>query len=1045
MTDDQALPDLIQMLRQLRLREARHRGGPMLTYRDLAARTGWSLGIVAQYFSGKSLHPVDRFDVLVRLLGATREEQGALAKARDLVAERRLRAKPSTVGTPAVRAEIRLLGPVQVVGPKGHAALVGARQRALIALLALDVGRTVMLPRLIDALWGEAPPRTAVATIYSHIARLRRALDACGLPRALVTRSQGYALVLRPDEVDVARFERQVTQARQALAAGKVSEAAAVLRESLAAWKGEVLADAQPTGWLAAEAHRLQEMWLCAQEDLLDARLLLGEHTTVMDDLERLLTTYPVRERLVELSMLALYHCGRHTEAIEAYQRLRGHLAQQLGVRPGPKITQVYAAVLRRSPELDSDVDVPATTMPSRPAQLPPQAGHFVGRQNELAVLNGLLDGARQEGRIGVVRGPAGMGKTALAVYWAHQAARGYPDGQLFLDLRGHDPAVALPVVEALTLLLRSLDVPSAQIPTDGAALIGMYRSALNGRRMLVLLDNAATADQVAPLAPPTAASLLLVTSRNQLAGLAMDYAVTNVDLDVLPDTDAQALLSRVLGADRVGREPDAAREVIDLCGRMPLALRIAAAKLAVRPAQPIAALAADLTGANRLAALTVPGDSRSVRTVFSSAYRALSPPAARTFRRLGRHPGPSFTAALASTLDGVAPAEARQALDELAELHLVVAVGGGRYRFHDLIRLYASECAQPEEDGDVAARIVDWYLAIADAAIRVIAPYRDKAGSISVHPPVEAPFAADYDQAMAFLDAERANLLPVVEHAVLWGRDRAAWQLAYLLAGFQWMRGYRTDQVDMCLVGLSAARRSGDLAAQALMRGLLGMTYSIIQRYEEGLEQLLEAMPLMEATGDRSGQAKTLNNIGLAYGKLGRLDAAVGAFEQALTLHTADDYAQGITLALNNLGHIYTLMARLDLARQYLDRALNLAREIDNPHLEAATLHSLGQACQADDDHDGALQHFSAALALRRRTRERRSEADILTLIGITYQSRGDLTAAVAHFRQALALGRELGDRNLEAATLAHLDACRASSRAADDNERDVVNDNTL
>jgi DNA-binding SARP family transcriptional activator len=1058
MTDDHAGPDLARMLHQLRRREARRRAGAELTYRELAAKTGWSLGIVAQYFSGKSLPPVDRFDVLIRLLGASPAEQGALATLRDRADEHRRRATPTGGRAGPARAEVRLLGPVEVTGPAGPAVLVGVRQRALVGLLALNAGRVVTQTRLTDALWGETPPRTAVKTLYSHVARVRQSLDACGLPGVLLTREPGYVLALRPDDVDTGRFEKRVAQARRALADGKVSDAVTHLRDALALWRGEALADAAPTGWVAAEVDRLHEVRLCAQEDLWDARLRLGGHAAVVNELERLLVTHPVRERLVELFMLALYRCGRHTEAIEAYQRLREHLAERLGVEPGPRIAGLHTAVLRRSPDLDvpvgeavggrqgGELGATGAGVPA-PAQLPPRVGHFIGRSRELTTLDGLLGGSARVGRVGVVCGLAGMGKTALAVQWAHRAAGRYPDGQLFLDLRGHDPATAMPVAEALTHLLRGLDPPAADLPADPVALVGRYRSMLHGRRVLILLDNAAATDQVTSLVPPSATSLLLVTSRNQLAGLIMDYAVTTVDLDVLSVDEALTLMGRVLGADRVAREPVPANALVELCGRMPLALRIAAAKLATHPPRPIAELVDALSGANRLATLAVPGDSRSIRAVFASAYQALSPIAARVFRRMGLHPGTSFTPELAAAVVDATPAQTRRALDELAGAHLIADTGAGRYRFHDLIRLYAGERAEPDEDTETVAGIIGWYLAVADTANRVFDPVRDRAGPVCTHRPVEAPFPPDRDRALAFLDGERANLLPVVRHAAERGHDRAAWQLAYLLTSFHMLRGYWPDQVDTCRLGLTAARCLDDPVAEALMRSLLGMACNTMQRYEEALEHLGSALVLMRATGDRRGQGMALNNMALAYGRLGRLGAAADAFGEALALHTADGHPPGIALALNNLGHAHTLMGKLDLALGYLSRALALTREIDNPHLEAMTLHSIGEALTGTD-HDGALDHFAQALAIRRRIGERRLEADTLNLIGLAHRDRGEHAAAAAHFRAALALSRELGDRHLEAATVTHLRAgpqTAGHSRAAEGDHRDGIDDGTV
>ena len=1027
MADDQSAPDLARLLHQLRRRDARRRGAQELTYRELAARTGWSLGIVAQYFSGKSVPPIDRFDVLVRLLGATPTEQGTLATLRDRVAESRRKGTIAQISEP----RFRLLGPVEVAGSQGTARLVGARQRAVVALLALSPGRVLSQARLIDALWGEDPPRTAVKTLYSHVARIRRAFAACGLPGVLHTEGSGYVLAVRPDDIDAFRLERRVAQARKAFAGETRPEAVAHLREGLELWRGDALADAPVHGWGAAEVDRLHEVWLGAQEDLWEARLGLGEHAGASGEIEKLLVVRPGRERLVELLMISLYRCGRPNEAIEAYQRLRHYLGEHLGVQPGERVRRLYTKILRR----ETDLDPPGTTSRSSvgPAQLPPAAGHFTGRAAELTILDELVGSqpagsglAGPEPRVGVVCGPAGMGKTALAVHWACRAASRYPDGQLFIDLRGHDPASALPVSEALAYLLAGIGVPAAEIPADPTAQLGLYRSALNRRRVLVLLDNAASADQVAPLVPP-APSLLLVTSRKQLTGLAVHHAVSTVDLDVLGADDSLALLGRVLGADRVAAELASARSLVELCGGMPLALRIAAAKLAAGPEARIADLAAHLAGSARLDALAVPGDSHSVRKAFAGAYQALSPPAARLFRLLGAHPGPSLAISLAAGLAESSVEQVREALDELSAAHLVAHAGPDRYRFHDLIGLYARERAEPAEAARSAARVIDWYLTIGDAANRVFNPARDRAGAIVADPPIEPPFAAERAAALEFLDGEQPNLLAAVRLAAERGDDRSAWRLAYLFAGFLTMRGHAGPRVEMCRLGLAAAQRVGDPTAEGLTRSLLGLACHATQAYEEALEHFEAALALMRAAGDVRGQGMAFNNIALAQGQLGRFDAALDAFHQALELQTADDDEPGVVTSLNNIGHTHINLGRPDIAREYLGRALPLTRRLGLPRHEAYTLVSLGEAHRADADPTGALAHFIAALAIRRRLGERRLEADTLNLIGLTYRDRGDHTAATVHFKQALVLARKLGDRHLEETIILYLDGSRA------------------
>ncbi len=998
MAKGETLPELARMLRQLRRRDARRRGGAEVSYRAIASKTGWSTGIIAHYFTGKTLPPTDRFDVLVRLLGASPTEQGRLATIRDHIDEdRRQPAKPDAY-------TVKLLGPVEVIGPKGPASLVGGRQRTLVGLLALRVGNPVSHLKLAEALWGNDLPRTAMRSLYSHVARIRQALDDCGLPGILITRDSGYVLELPAGEVDTVRFEERVAQGREALARGTTAEAVTRLLDGLALWRGKAFEDSEPAGWAAIEVERLAQARMSALEDLWDARLRLGEHATAVNEIERLLAADPARERLVSLLMLALCRSGRHASAIEAYQRLRAHLADRLGVDPSPQLQRLHVAVLRRDPSLD--LDGPAAAAPTpKPAQLPPRTGHFTGRATETSILDETLFQS-----VVVISGSGGMGKTALAVNWAHDNIERFPDGQLYLDLRGHDPATIMPSAEALTHLLRGLGMTGD---------LGMYRSALRERRMLILLDNAGSAEQVAPLVPPDSASLLIVTSRRQLAGLALDHAVTAIHLDVLTHEDASTLLQRVLGRDRVAGERDSADQLADLCGRMPLALRIAAAKLAARRMRPLAELVTELTGEDRLGALTVPGDSRSVRAVFATAYQSLNPWAATLFRRLGAHPGPAFSAHLtAALLDH----QVQEALDELAAAHLFTEVDSGHYRFHDLIRLYAVECSQPGELSHSQSLIFDWYLAMAEKVNQVLDPARDRVKVSWASPPPNMPFLSSADQVLSFLDSERLNLLPVARLAAQSGHCEITWQLTYLLSGYYTRRGYWSDYAEICREGLAAALRLDDPAAERLMRSVLGVAYNVMHRHEEALEQLTEALRLMRDAGDQRGQGMALNNIAHAYTQIDRRADAIAVLQEALDLHTADNHVPGIALVLNNIADICLQLGDTAQAFAHLERALKLARDLGNGHLEGIVWQNLGETCLVAGDEEGALTHFAQALEIRRRTGERRREADTCNAIGLIHLSRGEHASALTHFGRALALSRELSDQALESATLGHM-----------------------
>ncbi|MFD4672462.1 BTAD domain-containing putative transcriptional regulator [Lentzea sp. NPDC058450] len=851
--------------------------------------------------------------------------------------------------------EVRILGPVEVRGPQGTAVLTGARQRSIVAVLALNAGTPVAINRLVDVLWGDDPPRTAVRSLHSHVARVRQALADCGMPGALMTKPGGYQL---DANVDAAAFDRT---------------------RDLSLWRGEPLAGTELFGWGRAEIDRLREQRITALETFWGERL---EQRDAIEELERLVAGHPTRERLAGLLMRALHHDGRHADALEVFRRLRQRLADDLGVDPGPELTALHTAILRRDPLLHS----------AKPAQLPARAGHFTGRSAEFEQLENLPP-------IVVVSGIAGVGKTAFAVEWARRVADRFPDGQVFLDLQRLTPA------QALTEMLHSLGVPADRMPADPAPL---YRTLLHGKRILILLDDVRRARDVLPLVPGDQGNLLLITSRDALSALGTRHAVHTVSLGLLSQEEARDLLTGILGEGRTNAEAAATADLAVHCGRLPLALRIAAARLAIRPGRRIADLVRELTRNDPLDVLSVDGDDRTVRTVFASAHRTLSPQAAGLFRVLGEHPGASFPADLA---DALGPG-----LDELVASHLVSETGNGRYALHDLIRLFAR---QSGDLGDGVARLLDRYLTVAHAAGQVLNPRHDL---VSRQPSDDLPFGDDRAEVLAYLDAERDNLLHVIRLAARENLHRETWQLAYLLTSYFEARGNWAARVEQCEHAVDAARALGDQRAEAEMLRGQGIALQMTSRIAEAMIVQGQALQLAREAGDLRGEARLHNNIGNAHSGLRAFGEAVKSYQAAMDVHGAAGDEVGVALARRNLGYTYVRMGRPDQAAAPLFKALDTFRAKENRRLEAATLMTLGDAFHRLADLAPALLYFGDALKISREIADRRFEADALTGLGVTQLALKDPKAAKENLAAALEVCRDLGDGHREASTLRDL-----------------------
>ena len=655
------------------------------------------------------------------------------------------------------------------------------------------------------------------------------------------------------------------------------------------------------------------------------------------------------------------------------------------------------------------------------PRQLPAAVADFTGRAAELRRLTQILDAAGVGGPgtvlLSAIGGMAGVGKTALALHWAHQVAGRFPDGQLYVNLRGYDPS-GTPVTapEAIRWFLDGLGVTPDRVPASPQAQEGLYRSLVAGRRMLIVLDNARDERQVRLLLPASAGTLVLVTSRGQLAGLAAADGARLLSLDVLAPDEAAELLAARIGYARAAAEPGAVSEIVGLCACLPLAVAIAAARAATRPGLPLAALAAELRdAAGRLDALDAGDPAASVRAVFSWSVRQLSAEAARLFRLLGIHPGPDISVPAAASLAGCDPAAASRHLGELARARLVTERAGGRYALHDLLRAYAAEQARDtggEAERDAAAgRVLDHYLGTAAGAAALLNPSHEPVALAGPGPGTAPERPADNRQALAWFEEEHQVLLAAVTLAVSLGFDVHAWQLPWALTPFLQARGHWQEWAASQRTALAAAGRLGDLAAQAVSSRLLAAACSDLGDYDESARLFTASLTLYQQLGDRLGEAKVQHNLAALAEGQGRYGDVLGHAEKALSLYRAIGDKASEAAALNNVGWTHCLLGDYEQARALCRQSLALCTEVGHPWLEGYVWDSLGYAEHHLGDLGEAAACYQRALTLHREAGDRFTEAEALAHLGETRQAAGRPGQARDAWQEALAIFDDLGN----------------------------------
>jgi tetratricopeptide (TPR) repeat protein len=913
-------------------------------------------------------------------------------------------------------------------------------------MLAMRAGQAVSRSELIDGLWGEDPPASAVNSVHVYVAGLRRVLEPHRARRApgqvLSARAPGYLLRLEPGQPDAAALDQHLAQVPRSLAAGDLAAAARSLDAAQGLWQGAALAGI-PGPWADIERVRLDELRLTTIEERIDVMLALGGHRQAVAQLAGLIREHPLRERFRGQFMLALYRCGRQADALAEFAASRRVLGRELGIEPGPGLRRLHQQILTADAELSwpaargapAGQDVPAPPAPRPPApvprELPADVDAFTGRSDELAELDRLLSAGNQAARhepgrarpaavvISAVAGSAGVGKTALAAHWAHRVRDAFPDGQLYLNLRGYDPGEPVAAADALAGLLRALGVTEQDIPADISERAARYRSLLDGRRMLVLLDNAASTAQVSPLLPGSPSCFVVVTSRDSLAGLVARHGARRLDLDLLPPADAVALLRALIGA-RVDADPASAATLAERCARLPLALRVAAEFAAARPALTVAQLVDQLAGEQRLDLLDAGGDpGTAVRGVFSWSYRHLSVHAARAFRLTGLHPGPDLDAYAAAALAGTSLQQAQDALDTLARAHLISSARPGRYAMHDLLRAYATEITATEDARTALTRLFDYYLGTAAAAMDILVPAeRDRRPRVA-RPATPIPQVADQAAARAWLDTERAALVAVAGYTATRGWPGHATRLSAILRRYVETGGHYTDAVMIHTHARQAAREAGEPADEAQALNCLGLLAGRMGRYPEGAGHLQEALALFRKAGDRSGTARALTNLASAKWRQGQYLQAASHYRQALMLFREIGDLIGEAHALNGLGLVDWQQGRYSRAAGHFQGALDLFRQLGDQSNEAHALGNLGMVGGRLGRFPQADEHLREALALLREIGDRSGAASALTDLGSVACRQGRYEEAARHHQQALAQFREIGEKTGEAEAL--------------------------
>ena len=933
--------------------------------------------------------------------------------------------------------EFRILGPLEVIAGTDLLDVGGARQRITLATLLLDANRLVTVDRLAEAIYGEDLPPTARAQVQICISSLRRLFAAREGADIISTHARGYILRVEEGRLDAQRFEILAAQARRARNAGDLDEAVKSYREALSLWRGEEALQGLESRPVQAAASRLTEERMTTNEDCIQLEIELGRHQELVGELSRLIDEHPLRERLRGQLMLALYRSGRRAEALQVYRLARETMIEELGIEPNEQLQRLEHAILTADESLDGPAKT--TTIPAEPPAaapavsvpflLPSAIADFTGRGKQIDAIERELalaseDPARLAVPIIIVAGKGGIGKTTVAVHAAHMVAERFPDGQLFADLHGGASRQVSPM-HVLERFLRALGVPGSAIPEGLEERAEMYRARLADRKTLVVLDDAASESQVLPLLPGTRMSAVLITSRSRLAGLA---GAIHVDMDIFDADQSMELLARIAGSARVRSEVESAKALAELCGQLPLALRIAGARLSARPHWRIEQLVSRLEDETRRLDELNHGDM-GIRASISYTYESVGAEARRLFRRLAILDSGQFSVWNGAALLDIPFPDAADLFDELADAQLIETAGGhgphNLYRFHDLIRVFARECLAgeetPAERKAALERVLGALLFLTEAAHRreYGADYARIHSDAPRWPLPERLVAQLVAEPLPWYERERPMLVSGIRQAAQAGFVDLSWDLAVSAVTLFESRVYLDDWRETHEVALAAVRQASNVRGQAALLYSRGSLHITEKRFPEARRDFDEAIRFFEETGDDRGTALVLRNIAFLERMSGNYEEAMAGYERALAIFTRTGDHVSRAYVLHNLAQLRLETGDPEGASALLSDALALSREGGSRRVETQVLHRMGDTYLAWEEPALAAEIFDTALAMVRDIGDPVGEAYILNGLGIARIRQGETASAEEALRHAVRLARKTGDRLPEARSL--------------------------